>query len=58
MHPTRRNLTSKDVAHILDCSPDDVIRLAKTEKLEGLKKGRYWQFRFQDVENYRNRKKR
>jgi hypothetical protein len=48
-------LRSKDVAHLLDCSPDDVIDLARKEKLKGVKQGRYWGFRFQDVESYRKK---
>jgi hypothetical protein len=48
-------LRSRDVAHVLDYSPDDVIELAREEKLKGLKQGRFWKFRFQDVESYRRR---
>jgi hypothetical protein len=55
MPAIKRNLKSKDVAHILDMSPDDVIVLARTEKLKGIKKGKYWFFRFQDVESYRKK---
>jgi hypothetical protein len=56
MPTTKRNLKSKDVAHILDLSPDDVILLARTEKLKGIKDGKYWMFSFQDVASYRKRK--
>jgi len=48
-------LRSKDVAHLLDCSPDDVMELARREKLKGIKQGRFWRFRFQDVESYRKK---
>jgi hypothetical protein len=34
-------LRSKDVAHILDCSTDDVIDLARKGKLLGVKVGRF-----------------
>ncbi len=55
MPATKRTLRSKDVAHLLDMSPDDIIYLARTEKLKGIKQGRYWSFRFQDVESYRKK---
>jgi len=55
MPVTKRTLKSKDVAHILDCSPDDIIYLARTEKLKGVKQGKYWSFRFQDLESYRKK---
>ncbi len=42
-------LRSRDVAHLLDCSPDEVIELAKSEKLEAIKEGRFWKFRAADV---------
>ena len=48
-------LKSKDVAHILDCSPDDVLYLARTEKLRAVKKGKYWMFTFRDVQTYRKK---
>ena len=46
-------LRSKDVAHILDCSPDEVAELAKAGKLKAEKRGRYWQFRRVDVMAYK-----
>ncbi len=48
-------LRSKDVAHLLDCSPDDVIDLARRNKLRATKQGRYWKFRFADVDAYRKK---
>jgi len=48
-------LKTKDVAHILDCSPDDVIVLAKNDKLKGTKRGKFWCFRYEDIETYRKR---
>jgi hypothetical protein len=48
-------LRAKDVAHLLDCCPDDVIEAARKEELKGIKRGRFWQFRFQDVESYRKK---
>jgi excisionase family DNA binding protein len=48
-------LRSKDVAHILDCSPDDVILLARKGKLRALKQGRFWRYRNADVTAYKKR---
>ena len=48
-------LRSKDVAHILDCSPDEVVELAKAGKLKAEKRGRLWQFRRTDVMAYKRR---
>jgi len=43
--PSRHyTLRSKDVAHILDCSPDDVLAWANSGKLKGRKTGRFWWF--------------
>lgn len=49
----KNNLRSKDVAHLLDCSPDDVIILARQGKLIGTKSGRFWRFRLKDVVAYK-----
>ena len=46
-------LRSRDVAHILDCSPDEVIELAQSRKLKAIKKGRLWRYRAKDVLAYR-----
>lgn len=48
-------LRSKDVAHILDCSPDDVIDLARRGKLRASKQGRFWRFRHADVMTYKRK---
>ena len=45
-------LRSKDVAHILDCSPDDVIVLAQKGILKATKHGRFWRFEEADVRAY------
>jgi hypothetical protein len=54
MNRTKYILRSKDVAHLLDCLPDEVGVLAKTGKLHGVKKGKIWLFRLQDVEACRS----
>ena len=52
---TETLLRSKDVAHILDLPPDDVIYLARKGKLRGVKEGKYWKFRLRDVKYYQKR---
>ena len=58
MPKVNHRLKSKHVAHLLDCSPDDVIELARSGKLTGVKEGRYWFFKFQDVETYKKKVKK
>jgi excisionase family DNA binding protein len=55
--PTKKEslLRSKDVAHILDCSPDDVIELARRGKLRASKQGRFWRFKHNDVLTYKKK---
>ena len=48
-------LRTKDVAYILDCSPDDVIELARSKKLKGTKVGRFWRFRQRAVMAYKRK---
>jgi hypothetical protein len=48
-------LKSREVAHILDCSPDDVIMLARKGKLRARKEGKYWLYSYTDVMRYRKR---
>ena len=45
-------LRSKDVAHLLDCSPDDVIELARSGKLAARKRGQFWRFKLSDITAY------
>jgi len=58
MPATRKEtlLKSKDVAHILDLPPDDVIYLARKGKLRGVKEGKFWKFRLRDVRYFQTRK--
>ena len=51
-------LRSKDVAHMLDCSPDAVYPLIQRGELRAVRKGRLWRFRLRDVEEYLKRKAR
>jgi len=57
MPPAKKEalLKSKDVAHILDLPPDDVIYLARKGKLRGVKEGKYWKFRLRDVKYYQKK---
>jgi len=48
-------LKSKDVAHILDCSPDDVHLLVYRGDLPGTKVGRFWRYRLEDVMEYKRK---
>ncbi len=42
-------LNSKDVAQILDLSPDTVNEYARKSVLPAFKKGRQWRFRRRDI---------
>ena len=46
-------LNSKDVAEILDCSPDTVNELARKSILPAFKKGRQWRFRKRDITSFK-----
>ena len=48
-------LRARDVAHILDCSPDEVYPLISTGVLKASKVGRLWKFRLEDVMSYKER---
>lgn len=49
---TLSKMRSKDVAQILDCSPDDVIIFAQRNILKGIHVGRYWRFNIDDVNEF------
>ena len=46
-------LNSKEVAEILDCSPDTVNELARKSVLPAFKKGRQWRFRKRDISSFK-----
>jgi len=46
-------LNSKEVAEILDCSPDTVNELARKSVLPAVKKGRQWLFRKRDIASFK-----
>ena len=48
-------LRSKDVAHMLDLSPDDVVELVHRGELKATKLGRLWRYRVADVQAYQRR---
>jgi excisionase family DNA binding protein len=46
-------LNSKEVARILDCSPDTVNEFARKRILPAIKKGRQWRFRKRDISSFK-----
>jgi excisionase family DNA binding protein len=46
-------LNSKEVAQILDCSPDTVNELARKSVLPAFKRGRQWRFRKRDITSFK-----
>ena len=48
-------LRARDVAHLLDCCPDDLYPLIYSGKLKAYKVGRLWKFRLEDVMKYKKR---
>ena len=46
-------LNSKEVAEILDLSPDTVNELARKSVLPAFKRGRQWRFRKRDIISYK-----
>ena len=46
-------LNSKEVAEILDLSPDTVTELARKSVLPAFKKGRQWRFRKRDITSFK-----
>lgn len=46
-------LNSREVAEILDLSPDTVNELARKSVLPGFKKGRQWRFRKRDITSFK-----
>jgi hypothetical protein len=55
MDKERTFLNSKEVAHILDCSPDDIHVLVQRGDLKATKEGRFWRYRPADVDAYRRK---
>jgi excisionase family DNA binding protein len=48
-------LRPRDVAHILDCCPDDLYPLIYAGEIKAQKVGRLWKFRMEDVMDYKKR---
>ncbi len=46
-------LNSREVAFLLDLSPDTVNELARRNILPGFKKGRQWRFRKRDIASFK-----
>ncbi len=51
-------LRSKDVAQILDCSPDDVYQVLQKGAMPAIKKGKFWLFRYEDVMAYKEQEEK
>jgi excisionase family DNA binding protein len=51
-------LKTRDLAILLDLSPDAVNDMARRGVLKGFKSGNQWRFRRKDVERYVEREKR
>ena len=51
-------LNSRDVAVILDLSPDTVDEFARKNILPAFKKGKQWRFRKQDISSYTRKQTR
>jgi len=51
-------LRSKDVAEILDCTPDDVYDVISSGDVPAIKRGKFWLFRYEDVMAYKERETR
>ncbi len=45
-------LNSRDVARMLDLSPDTVNEFARKNILPGFKKGKQWRFRKRDISSF------
>jgi excisionase family DNA binding protein len=48
-------LNSRQVAEILDLSPDMVNELARKHTLPGTKRGRQWRFRRPDITSFKKK---
>jgi excisionase family DNA binding protein len=51
----KKLLRARDVAHILNCCPDDLYPLIYAGEIKAQKVGRLWKFRLEDVMDYKNR---
>lgn len=51
-------LNSRDVAKILDLSPDTVNEFARKNILPGFKKGKQWRFRKRDISVFNKKQPR
>ena len=55
MEKSKSFMTTREVAMVLDMSPDTVAEFARKNILRGFKVGRQWRFRRRDV-NFLNKK--
>ena len=50
-------LNSRQVAELLDLSPDTINELARKHSLPGMKRGRQWRFRCRDVDFFKSQRR-
>jgi len=50
-------LNSRQVAELLDLSPDTINELARKHSLPGMKRGRQWRFRRWDVDFFKRQRR-
>ncbi len=50
-------LNSRQVAELLDLSPDTINELARKHSLPGMKWGRQWRFRRRDVDFFKRQRR-
>jgi excisionase family DNA binding protein len=50
-------LNSRQVAELLDLSPDTINELARKHSLPGMKRGRQWRFRRRDVDFFKSQRR-
>ena len=58
MEKSRSLMRSRDVAHILDCSPDDVVELARKGKLKATREGKFWKYHHATVLAYKRKQEK
>ena len=50
-------LNSRQVAELLDLSPDTINELTRKHSLPGMKRGRQWRFRRRDVDFFKRQRR-
>jgi len=58
MNENEELLEPKTVARILNCTPEEVIQLARSGELKATRMGKHWRFRRADVTAYKGHEER